>query len=181
MEPKRRQTLLLGGLAIVLTGAVYIAWPASTATPDRPVRPRGAAKGTVADRAATAPDVRLESLDASRPEPGDAGRNLFKFKSKYVPPPPPVVAPPVPVSQPVPIGPPPPPPVPPIGLKFIGVIDAPGSPRIAILSDGRGAPFYGKEGESVLGQYKILRIGTESIEMDYIDGRGRQTIRLSGT
>ena len=173
--------MLLGGLAIVLAGAVYIAWPVSAVTPDRPVRAGGAAKVPLPTPATTAPDVRLEALDASRPEPGNGGRNLFKFTPKYVPPAPRVVAPPIAVSQPVPIGPPPPPPVPPIGLKFIGVIDAPGSQRIAILSDGRGVPLYGKEGESVLGQYKILRIGTESIEMDYIDGRGRQTIRLSGT
>ena len=52
---------------------------------------------------------------------------------------------------------------------------------MAILSDGRGAPMYGKEGDTVLGQYKILRIATDSIEMAYIDGRGRQTIRLSGS
>jgi hypothetical protein len=50
-----------------------------------------------------------------------------------------------------------------------------------VLSDGRGAPVYGSEGETVLGQYRILRIGTESIEMSYLDGRGRQTIRFSGS
>jgi len=33
----------------------------------------------------------------------------------------------------------------------------------------------------VLGQYRILRISAESIEMAYLDGRGRQTIRLSGS
>jgi hypothetical protein len=53
--------------------------------------------------------------------------------------------------------------------------------KIAVLSDGRGAPVYGKEGDTVLGQYKILHIGVESIEMAYLDGRGRQTIRLSGS
>jgi hypothetical protein len=53
--------------------------------------------------------------------------------------------------------------------------------KIAVLSDGRGAPLYGKEGDTVLGQYKILHIGAESIEMAYLDGRGRQTIRLSGS
>jgi hypothetical protein len=80
-----------------------------------------------------------------------------------------------------PPGPPPPPPIPPIPLRFIGLLEPGGGQKIAILSDGRGAPVYGKEGETVLGQYKILRIGTESIEMSYLDGRGRQTVRLSGT
>ena len=72
--------------------------------------------------------------------------------------------------------------MPPITLKFIGVIDMPTpAKRVAVLSDGRGAPVYGHEGETVLGQYRILRIGAESIEMSYLDGRGRQTIRLSGS
>ena len=72
--------------------------------------------------------------------------------------------------------------MPPITLKFIGVIDMPPpAQRVAVLSDGRGAPVYGHEGETVLGQYRILRIGAESIEMSYLDGRGRQTIRLSGS
>ena len=52
--------------------------------------------------------------------------------------------------------------------------------KIAVLTDGRGAPFYGKEGEVVEGRYRILKIGVESIEIAYADGRGRQTIRLTG-
>jgi hypothetical protein len=67
-------------------------------------------------------------------------------------------------------------------LKFIGLVEAPESDaRIAILSDGRGAPVYGREGDTILGRYRILHIGTESVEMAYLDGRGRQTIRLSGS
>jgi hypothetical protein len=66
-------------------------------------------------------------------------------------------------------------------LKFIGVLETANTQKIAVLSDGRGAPVYGKEGDTILGQYKILHIGVESIEMAYLDGRGRQTIRLSGS
>ena len=51
--------------------------------------------------------------------------------------------------------------------------------KIASLSDGRGV-VVGKEGEIVLGRYKIWRIGEESIELSYVDGTGRTTIRLSG-
>jgi hypothetical protein len=77
---------------------------------------------------------------------------------------------------------PPQPTVAPIALKFIGIWDMPEQQkRIAILSDGKGGvPIYGAEGETVEGRHKILKIGTESIEMAYLDGRGRQTIRLSG-
>jgi hypothetical protein len=69
--------------------------------------------------------------------------------------------------------------VPPITLKFIGVIGSP-TLKLAVLSDGRGTPFFGKEGEVVEGRYRILKIGVESIDIAYADGRGRQTIRLTG-
>jgi len=39
--------------------------------------------------------------------------------------------------------------------------------------------FYGREGEVIEGRYKILRIGVESVEMSYVDGRGRQRIPLT--
>ena len=118
----------------------------------------------------------------SHAKPGEVERNLFRFRAKPAPPPPPRTAVVVPSPQPVvPSGPPPPPPLPPIALKFIGVLETANTQKIAVLSDGRGAPLYGKEGDTILGQYKILHIGVESIEMAYLDGRGRQTIRLSGS
>ena len=74
-----------------------------------------------------------------------------------------------------------PPPPPPIALKFIGTVEqAPSRLKLAVLSDGRNV-FYGKEGEVIEGRYRIVRIGAESIEMVYVDGRGRQTLRLSGS
>jgi hypothetical protein len=77
----------------------------------------------------------------------------------------------------VPTGPPPPPP---ITVKFIGILDAPGQTgRVAVLSD-RGVTDSGKEGAIVFGQYRIIRIGVESLEISYLDGRGRTTLRLTG-
>ena len=40
--------------------------------------------------------------------------------------------------------------------------------------------MHGKEGDIIDGRYRILKIGTESIELVYLDGRGKQTIRLTG-
>jgi hypothetical protein len=66
-------------------------------------------------------------------------------------------------------------------LRFIGVLGEPGRRRkFAVLSDGRGT-LYGQEGDIIDGRYRIVRIGVESIEMAYVDGRGQQTIRLSGS
>jgi hypothetical protein len=48
-----------------------------------------------------------------------------------------------------------------------------------VFSDGHDV-FFGREGEVIEGRYKILRIGIESVEVSYADGRGRQRIPLTG-
>jgi hypothetical protein len=72
-----------------------------------------------------------------------------------------------------------PPPVPPIPVKFMGLISVQGVRR-AQFSDTRGAVFSGKEGDIIEGRYRLLRIGPDWVEMAYLDGRGRQTIRMTG-
>ena len=37
-----------------------------------------------------------------------------------------------------------------------------------------------ERGEIVAGQYRLVHIGVESVVMEYADGRGRETIRMSG-
>lgn len=182
MPPERRRQILLALLTVVLAAVIYVRWPQTadraTATSNHP----GAARPPASASGSTAPDVHLKSLEAEHAKPGEVERNLFRFRPKPSPPPAPRPTVAMPPPQPVvPSGPPPPPPLPPIALKFIGLLETGNAQRIAILSDGRGAPLYGKEGDTVLGQYKILRIGVESIELAYLDGRGRQTIRLSGS
>ena len=74
--------------------------------------------------------------------------------------------------------PPPPPPPPPIPLKFIGTLEQ-GKKKVAIFSDGRGLPLYAAEGELVLGQYRVVRIGVESVVMEYPDGRAGRRSRCA--
>ena len=175
---------LLGLLLAVLTVVAYRAWTSTSATPARTSNEAGAAassagrSGQATPQRPAAPDVRLEALDGTRPKPGGGDRNLFRFKPKAPPPAPPVERLPPPVA-PVPTGPPPPPPVPPIPLKFIGTLERNGQ-KIAILSDTTGHVSYGPEGATIDGRYRIIRIGAESIELAYVDGRGRQTIRFTG-
>lgn len=184
---ERRRQLLLGIVALALAGGVYAAWPRTAAAPAPASNQRAqapAAGARNAPGASNAPDVHLEALEAEHPKPGPADRNLFRFKPKAPPPPPPAPVRPGPQepAMPVPTGPPPPPPTPPIAVKFIGLVEqAAGSPKIAVLSDSAGHVFYGSEGEIVEGRYRILKIGVESIEISYADGRGRQTIRLAGS
>lgn len=128
-------------------------------------------------------DLRLDLLESPRVELGEPARNPFRFQARPAPPAPRSAAPPpaAATSAPraaVPSG---PPPLPPIPLRFIGLFDAPGQAgRVAIMSDGRGNVFYGKEGDIIEGRYRVLRVGADVAELAYVDGRGRQTIRLSG-
>lgn len=182
MATERRQVWVLGLLLAALAVVAYRAWTATSAAPAPTSNEGGAAvnsaggSGQAAPQRPAAPDVRLEALDGTRPKPAGSDRNLFRFKPKAAPPPPQREPPPV---APVPTGPPPPPPVPPIPLKFIGTLERNGQ-KIAILSDATGHVSYGPEGATIDGRYRIIRIGAESIELAYVDGRGRQTIRFTG-
>jgi hypothetical protein len=147
------------------------------------VRPNGA-KGALPG----VEDVHLAQLQQPEPEPIDGHRNPFTFGTEPRPAaaagfaaakPGPAVAPVAPPPA-VAMGPPPVPPPPPITLKFFGIVTAPGRVgKVAALGDGKYV-YHGQEGSIVEGRYRIVKIGEESIQMEYVDGRGRQTIRLSG-
>jgi hypothetical protein len=192
MATERQRQVVLAVLAVVLAIVVFRAWPTTSPSPAPSSNQKASGRSVAATSgtgrssgpAIEATDVHLEALEAERPKPGPHERNLFRFREKPAPPPtagrgpaPPTVVPTPP--EPVPQGPPQPPP---INLKFLGTVkgQGEGKPKIAILSDGNGPPLYGKEGELVAGRYRILKIGEESIELAYADGRGRQTIRLTG-
>jgi hypothetical protein len=181
--PSRRQLAILLVLAIVGV-AVYVLRSGSDAVGDgaTAVRPGGGAQAAGADNSVG--DVRLESLERRGDASSTPSRDVFRFDSRRVASAastgrrPPVNPVPVDAGPPAPVGPPPPPPIP---LRFIGYLDQPGEvPRVAVLSDGRGNVFNGKEGDIIEGRYRVLRIGTDSADLIYVDGRGRQTIRLSG-
>jgi hypothetical protein len=54
-------------------------------------------------------------------------------------------------------------PMPPITLKFVGIVSqGAGKSKTAVLRVDSGPPQYGKEGEIVLGRYRILKIGEDS-------------------
>lgn len=188
MDAERRRQWLLGGLALVLGAAAYRALPPTSASPAAvsngaagpPRIARAARTPAEAALAEGAPDVHLEALTGDRVRPVDQERNLFRFKPKSAPPPAAPLRPPAGAVNPSPTG---PPPVPPITLKFIGLLDTGEQKgKVAILSDAAGHVFYGTEGgPPIEGRYRILKVGTESIEMSYLDGRGRQTLRLSGS
>jgi hypothetical protein len=185
-----RRQLLMAGVLVIVAGVLWVVQreEGPAAAPQTASNQRGAA---AQQSAGTIPveDVKLELLQGERAELSEPERNPFRFQPKApppapasgtggraggaAPPPPEIVAPP-----PLPPG---PPPIPPIPIRFIGLVEAPTQAgRIAILSDGRGAVLYGKEGDIIEGRYRLLRVAPDAIDMAYTDGRGRQTLRLSG-
>jgi hypothetical protein len=176
---KRR--LLLSGSAVALL--VVLLWSLQPASPpaaaSMPARAQ-AGQQTTAAPPPVAP-VKLESLASERQDPGDTSRNPFRYQPKVVAPPPrPVVeAPPTAVEPPRPVTPTGPPPPPPIPLKFIGLLERANGVKWAVLSDGKNV-MHGREGDIVDGRYRIVKIGTESVELTHADGRGRQVVRLTG-
>ena len=184
----RERRLAIGGLGAAAVVAVMMARNGSGPSEAVVAPASGSGARAAARDEAPVADVRLELLQRSRPDLEEAQRNLFRFQGRPAPPesprprvqPPTLAPPPAPMVPPVivPAGPAPPPPIP---VRFIGLVDAPTQGgRIAILSDGRGNVFYGKEGDIIEGRYKVLKVGPDAMELSYLDDRGHQTIRLSG-
>jgi hypothetical protein len=177
----RRQLPMLIGLVVVL---VAVAWwqfgggaqpgarPGAAARPPAaPVRQPSGAAQEEAPEAVLARGVGLDRLEEDRPAPEEGSRDPFRSGpaaslGERLPPTGPMV----------PAGPPPPPP---ITVKFIGVVSRRDVGKVAVLSDGKNV-YYGREGEIVDGRWRIVVIGEESLQIEYVDGRGRQTVRLTG-
>ena len=180
---RRARGWLLAALSVALVALVaYQMWPDQSAAPAAPSSNRragtartGAARGEI-DPAEL--KVRLEALQAKRPDFGEGERNPFRFQPPPAPPPPPR-PPPMPL---VPTGPSPPsqpPPILPIPLKFMGTVEKPGL-TLAALTDCKGFSYAAREGETIDGRYKLVKIGVESVVLEYSNGTGRTTVRKSG-
>ena len=179
MTTSSRRVLLILAVVLIVGGAfVFLSSPPAPVDGGTTLRPGSG--GQTSSQGNPVGDVKLESLERRDDANATPSRDVFQFEERRVAAPPPQALPRQPVEQPppVPTGPPPPPPIP---LRFIGYLDQAGqAPRVAVLSDGRGNVFNGKEGDVIEGRYRVLRIGNDSADLIYVDGRGRQTIRLSG-
>jgi hypothetical protein len=182
----RPRAWLLAVLGIVVAGYLLsrmfsgnAAAPAVSTTPASRHQASAAQRGE--DVVPADLDVRIEALKQPSPTPSELERNPFRFQPKPPPPPPPMVNRPGLVAPPVPTGPPVPPPPPPIGntIKFIGIVQT-AKGKIGAFSDCR-ATFPGREGEVIEGRYRVVKIGIESAELEYLDGNGRSTLPLNGS
>jgi hypothetical protein len=193
---QRKRWIQLGVLGVVLLAVVQFVLLPSLATPvipappvTSPAIPPGGRQSAAAKGGSRPVEVRLEALGrpAGSVDTGGPQRNPFKMGAATPPPAEgggpgggPRVPRPVTPVVPVNTGPPPPPPLPPIPYRFIGVLaGAPGRGRIAVLTDGKDV-VHGQVNTEIMGRYRIVQIGEESLQIEYIDGRGRQTLRLLG-
>jgi hypothetical protein len=171
------------GVAVVLA-LLSTFMSGKSAAPTAPSsNPRAAARGKKVENVQPSDlNVHLEALKEQKPAAESNDRNPFRFYVKPPPPPAPpkptsAQPPPQPFVPPAPVGPPPPPPIP---LKYIGLLEGvQGMGKIAVFSDCR-TTMRAREGEIIAGQYRLVSIGAESVVMEYADGRGRTTIRMSG-
>lgn len=195
--PQRNRQLTL--LAVLGVALIVLLWRApwrtanpAVAPPPAPgqvpavVQQARAAGGAGTVKAPTVPSmpvpVNLDKLEPVPDEPG-SGRNLFRFGMRPAPPPPP--PPPPPPVAPIVQGPPPPPPgPPPIELQLKGIYrQSADTPAVAYLKDPKAPAdarmLSGSEGQIVDGRYKLVKVGTESVIVSYIDGTGQRTIMIS--
>jgi hypothetical protein len=178
------RTRPLALLLVLLVGAAVGYWMWPWGGPGTGLRGSASAGGGQRGAGdAGVADIRLELLQREHGALRDPDRNPFRFERRAS-----AAAAARPQStrrvapiEVAPVGPLPAPPPPPIPLRFIGFLQPRGGAgRVAVLSDGRGNVFDGREGDVIEGRYRLLRVGNDSADLIYLDGRGRQTIRLSG-
>jgi len=189
---QRRQLLLLGVLIVVALVVWYTqAGGGATETPPvasnaltTPILPAPAPAPPVSGGRSAAggglPEpIRLSDLEPV-PEQPSAARNPFGFGAPPPPPRPTPAAPPPPPPQPTTPTPSGPPPLPQIPVKFLGYVEDPKRlGKVVALGIG-GEIVVAREGDLVDGRFRLVKVALETIVMSYPDGRGQQTIRLSG-
>jgi hypothetical protein len=182
----RQRRLMLIALLVLAVGLAAVAADRFLLAPEAQT-PAGtpaarAPAGTVP--AIAVADVQLSRLNQTPPELTEDRRDPFRYRTEAPAPKVVVARAPVMLGPPVPLPPPPPPPVPPpppIPQKFMGLVEmVERGGKVAVLSDSRGGVFYGREGDIIDGRYRLLRVAADQAEVAYTDGRGRQSLRLSG-
>ena len=176
--------IVLGGLALLLLLRAFVsssspeassASPASEVTAGAgPRRPAAAGRAAHGSAPRLDPTLQLNLLKQSEETKyAGSGRNIFVSQAEEIPKP---VAPPV-IAETPPPPPPPPPPAPP-PFKFFGFANKPGEPKKVFLSND-GDVFIAGEGEIVNRRYRIVHIGTQSVEVEDVLNNNRQTIPLT--
>ncbi|HEX6324028.1 MAG TPA: hypothetical protein VFZ36_09910 [Vicinamibacterales bacterium] len=183
------RTLALAALAVAALVVLVAIWPRGTTdtTGSSPRAPRRDPAAAQQDPAVP-PPLGLEEMEAERSVPANR-RDLFRFGAAT---PEPAAgqgqAGQMPQGRPgggraateppqpeLPALPPPPPPIP---LRFVGLAET-ARGKVASLSDGKFV-YNAREGDVIEGRWRVVKIGTESLVIERVDGTGRQTLRGPG-
>jgi hypothetical protein len=172
----------LAALVVVLVGVVWYQFFRTTGPAAPASNPVGGRTDANTGPLPSPQVVRLDALTGVD-APGEAGRNPFAYGARPAPPPPerialppsgPMAAPPM--APPVPQGPPP------ITLRLTGITtaEAGGRPMVSLKDPSSNALFQAFEGDIVDGRYRVVKVGTQSVVLSYVDGTGTRTISLGG-
>jgi len=166
---QRNQIALLAALLILAA----VVWRSRSADPQVVTSPGELAKNYPA-LGVDNPQLHWWELNAARKaEYKSSGKNIFSAT-------PPPLPKPRESDKPKDLGPvqPPPPPPPTLPVKFFGYGTVPaGAPRRAFLSDGEQV-YIVTEGETLLGRFRIVRIGNANLEFEEISTGQRGTAVL---
>ena len=183
MTRQARQGWLLA--ALLATFGVVIAYQLSPEdTASAPARASESREGRSPRQTASldVADVQLERLHQGPGTFAPPTRDPFRYRPKPAPPPPPAPMPTfVPPAAVAPQAPPPRP----ITLKYLGFTQGPSGRRLAVIQDAIGLrdgrpPMLGYQGDVIDGQYRLLRVDPEEIEVAWLDGTGRRRIPKTG-
>lgn len=180
---RTRQAIWLLVLVVALGGVIWFQF-FRTAGTGAPASNPVTARAETATGSMPAPQVvRLGELNAVS-EFGEVGRNPFTYGARPAPPPPPPrpQGPPPGMASLPPMTPPAPQGPPPIGLKLTGITTAEqnGRPMVSLKDPVSNALFQAFEGDIVDGRYRVVKVGTQSVVLSYVDGSGTRTISLGG-
>ena len=180
--------------AVALAVVAGVGWLILYQSAPEPTPAARAAEGprAGAPREPEVPRIDLARLDRPRAESGVGTRDIFDFGQRAAaaaPPPEPEDAGPhrrpvVPPPDPEPTAPPvtvaTPPPLPPLNIKYIGVLEGKRGLKVAVLMTDRKEVLTGQVGETVANRLKIVRIGVESVDVQDVGSEQVRRIPLKG-
>lgn len=180
---------VLGVLAVVLLFRMLMTESSTTTNSVSPAATPVVPSRTAVRRTATGkpvkstpapsldPTLRLDLLKESEdPKYTGSGRNIFNAASEPIPQPKASAVTDKPKQAQY--TPPTPPPPPPITLQFYGFANKPGEPKRVFLKQGDDS-FIAGEGDIVDRRYRVLHIGTSSVEIEDVINNNRQSIPLT--
>ena len=148
--------------------------PQTASSPHNPAAGKNAHKAHVMMAHSLDPTLRFDLLKSSEDVTyKGTGRNIFR--SEAPPPPQPI---PAPIDTALKNNTPPPPPPPPSGLKFYGFAGPKNGAKKVFLLKGEDI-FLAKEGDVVDRRYKIVRVGTTSVDVQDVLTNHMETIPLT--